>query len=185
MGYFTLFGSGDYFLMVGPAYFIFSIWVFLGLVYLYKLMPRYWSEAGIILMLLVVTVLNLSVQLKGRYEEARSSYVEQYVRNTFAIVPAGSIVIARWNEFTALKYMQEVEGMRGDLRMMVPAREKRHYKYGEVQDYLVYVRDAICKSPVVTNKVSTEIEEQYRLIPLDEQTGWFQLEPKTACDVSH
>jgi hypothetical protein len=191
MGYFTLFGSGDYFLMVGPAYFIFSIWLMLGLTSLNKLIPGRWLEGAIIAVLLSITTLNLSVQLKGRYMEARSSYVEQYVLNAFEIIPAGSIVIARWNEFTALNYMQEVEGIRGDLKIMVPAREKRIYEYGEVKDYLAYVDTKICISPVVTNKVTAGIEEQYHLISLGdmENTGdkpeWFQLEPKTPCRASN
>ncbi|MCP4274990.1 MAG: DUF2723 domain-containing protein [Gammaproteobacteria bacterium] len=187
MGYFTLFGSGDYFLMVGPAYFIFSVWVIVGLTNLNKLIPGRWMEGAITLVLLSVTTLNLYVQLKGRYIDAQSSSAEQYALEAFEIIPANSIVIARWSEFTALNYMQEVEGMRSDLRIMVPAREKRLYEYGEVMDYMAYVKAEICISPVVTNKVTEDIEEQYYLNSLGDigdEPEWFQLGPKSPCDAS-
>jgi hypothetical protein len=181
MGYFTLFGSGDYFLMVGPAYFVFSIWVMLGLVYLSKFIPGRFSLAIVPLMLLVLVASSFAMQFGGRYRAADSDHVEKYVRDAFSVIPESSIVIARWSEFTALNYMQVVEGMRPDLKIVVPARELRLYEHGGVEDYLAYVSNAICHFPVVTNKITADMEEQYHLILIANNSEWHQLESKMPC----
>jgi hypothetical protein len=184
MGYFTLFGAGDYFTMVAPAYFVFSFWAVLGLVFVGKFILDERFQWLPLLSLVVITVLSFSMQFRDRYREAHSAYAERYVLNAFAVIPDGSIVVARWNEFTALSYMQIVKDKRADLRMLVPARETRLYEYGAVQDYLEYIGEVICESPVVTNKLTDEIEKRYRYALISDEWSWYRLHSKTPCSKS-
>jgi hypothetical protein len=182
MGYFTLFGAGDYFQMVGPAYFVFSIWVVIGIQYLGRCVEGRWLERMLLGLLMAAVVLSFSGQIRSRYTQARAGFAEHYVTQAFAIIPAGSIVIARWNEFTALNYMQVVGQLRPDLKVIVPANDKRDYDFGEVDGYLTYVEDGICNTPVVTNKLTDELIDQYEYLPIGEDNWWYQLRPKGQCN---
>jgi hypothetical protein len=133
-------------------------------------------------MLLAATLLSFYSQFGDRYKEARTGFPEQYVLQAFATIPLDSVVIARWNEFTTLNYMQVVKQMRPDLKIILPAIDKRGYEFGEIDDYLSYVDGAICDSPVVTNKLTDELIDQYDYFPIGEEVWWYQLHPKSPCN---
>jgi hypothetical protein len=181
MGYFTLFGSADYFLMVAPAYFVFSIWVALGLVYLATLTENRLIDKALVLLLMCAALLSLGSQFSGRYREARAAYAERYVLEAFSIIPEGSVVIAGWNEFTALNYMQSVENLRPDLKLIVPALDAREYEFGEVADYLSFVAAEICDSPVVTNKLTEELLDGFDYASLESDSEWYEVKSKISC----
>jgi hypothetical protein len=185
MGYFTLFGAGDYFQMVAPAYFIFSIWVIVGIESLNKYAEVWWVEKILLGLLLAAALMSFYGQFGSRYKEVRTGFPERYVLEAFATIPADSIVIARWNEFTALNYMQAVKEMRPDIKIILPALDKRNYAFGEIDDYLSFVDAAICNSPVVTNKLTDELIDQYHYFPIGEEVWWYQLSPKSPCTKSN
>lgn len=177
MGYFTVFGPGDYFVMVVPAYAVLALWFALGA----DEARRRWLPSRPALLAAVpaaaLCVLNLTTQLQPRLAGARVTTAADYAARAFATLPRDSLVVARWNEFTALRYRQVLAAERGDLDLVVPARSVRHYAHGTVPDYLQAVAAAICVRPVVTNRVTPELEVLHRLAPLEGNADWLRVYP--------
>ena len=181
-GYFTVLGSGDYFVMVAPAYLIVSIWLVIGAAWLWTLLPRWlpaWTAAAVPVVLVAVAVIT---QSGSRRADAVSQEFAAYLDEALRHLPQDAIVIARWNEFTALSYRQTVEGARPDLRLLLPARTPRHYPHGAVDDYLPYIARQACERPVVTNRVTSDMEAAFRLERLAGTPRWRRLRlPPAAC----
>lgn len=179
-GYFTFLGSGDYFVMVAPAYFVVSLWVVLGAAWLWTLLPRWlpaWTATAVPFVLLAVAVLT---QSGSRRADAVSQEFAAYLDEALRYLPQDAIVVARWNEFTALSYRQTVEGARPDLQLLLPARTRRHYPHGTVDDYLPYIEELACERPVVTNRVTGDMEAAFRLERLTATPRWRQLRREAA-----
>jgi hypothetical protein len=180
LGYFTWFGSGDYFTMVAPAYLMISLWLALGA----DTVARRWLPAAPratgALVPLALVALSLVLQLQMRVADAQDTTPRAYVENAFVALPENSIVVARWNEFTALSYAQRLDGQRADLAFVVPARTLRHYPHGNVNDYLEFVTQGICSRPVVTNKLTPELDVRFGTAPVSGTAAWLQLQPLAA-----
>jgi len=163
MVYYTVFGPGDYFMMVLPAYFVFSIWISVGVQLLLRFaQQRPWQWALRLLPVLLIAGL-IVVQFNGRRIMARSLEAESFAETTFDLLPADAVAITGWKEFPTLRYYQELRGMRPDIRFIVPARSIRRYSFGEVDDYVDFVGSAICSAPVYTTKELPGLGEQYEL----------------------
>jgi len=181
MGYYTLFGSGDYYLMVVPAYFVLALWAGLGTAWLIRLTRRNAARVAAYGLLLVVTAGLLFYQLDGRRAMAQDRSAEEFVANSFDLLPKGALAVAGWRELTPLVYRQEVEQKRVDLRFILPARTQRHYMHGTVADYLPLVESSVCQVPVYTMKQTPELVEQYLLSPVPDSDEWFRVEPLAGC----
>lgn len=178
-GYFTLFGSGDYFMMVAPAYAVAAVWLALGAHAVGQMAAkgRHAELTGVGLLVAMAAVLLLT-QFESRRHDARSNQAAAYVEESFRTLPANAVVVARWNEFTLLRYYQYRWQQREDLRLLVPARRIRHYHYGDVADYLQFVSENICQRPVVTNRITDELASAYDLQDLPDSRYWKVLTPK-------
>ena len=179
-GYFTIFGSGDYFLMVAPAYLIGCIWLAKGTVALGQWWPGQgrWQKLLPVLPAFLAAVLFLT-QFDMRRQDARSTFAQDYVNEAFTILPQDSVVIARWNEFTLLRYHQYRWRLREDLHFILPARSMRHYHHGYVEDYLGFVAERVCSYPVVSNRITAELEALYRAEWLPDNDNWKVLTPRS------
>jgi hypothetical protein len=165
-GYFTLFGSGDYFLMVSTAYLAGSLWLAQGAAAL-----TFWPKAPQLITILLAGALVL-LQFSGFRMESKSTAAADYAAQTFESLPANSIAIARWNEFTVLNYYQRVGKQREDVKLILPSRSRRIYSHGSVADYLEYIELHICTQPVVTNKLTPELEAHYQVAALPATSYW-------------
>jgi len=165
-GYFTLFGSGDYFMMVSTAYLAGSLWLVQGTAVLTG-----WPKAPQLTTVLFAVALVL-LQFAGFRMEAKSTAATDYAAQTFESLPANSIAIARWNEFTVLNYYQYVGKQREDLKFILPSRSPRIYVHGNVSDYLDYIEQHICTQSIVTNKLTSELEASYQIAALPANNNW-------------
>ena len=177
IGYFTLFGSGDYFVMVGPAYLICSIWLALGAATFTARLPIAQLTGVSAVLPGLFAAAALASQIPARYAATFSTTVIDYVEESFATLPDNAVAVARWNEFTALRYEQYVFGKRLDVDFLVPAESERHYSHGTVSSYLDFIDVSICKRPVLTNKLTSAIEARYRVAEFPFSNNWKQLYP--------
>jgi hypothetical protein len=175
MAYYTIFGPGDYFMMVLPAYFVFCIWIALGALWLIDRArnPR-WEWLPRLVPVCVIAGLVL-VQFDARRLMARSFEAESFATATFEFLPSGSLAIAGRKEFPTLRYFQDVHGRRQDVRFILPARSVRRYPHGEVSDYVAFVGDAICSVPVFTLKDLPDLGDQYQLQYDDADSPWMRV----------
>ena len=67
--------------------------------------------------------------------------------------------------------------MRPDVRFILPARTPRHYRFGEVSDYIDLVSSTICAAPVYTAKELPDLEGQFELQAENINSRWKQLVP--------
>jgi hypothetical protein len=180
MGYFTLFGAGDYFTMVMPAYLVFSLWVAVALAWLVERCSPGWKKMAVSAILPAAILLSLSFQFPGRFADAGSARVATFAEQAFALLPDDSVVIAGWREFTVLMYYQQIHARRPDLTIILPARSPRHYPHGDIADYRPYVDVAICRRPVVTNRLPPDLLTDYDVVALQGQGSWHRVELRPA-----
>lgn len=171
-GYFTLQGSGDYFLMVAPVYLVCTLWLALGAEELSARWLRGRAAALLPVLLLVVLVAD---QWEERRAAAYSYDIERDVAESFAMLPPEALVVARWSDFTALRYAQVVEGMRPDIDLILPAETRRQYAHGVVEHHAELVAASICTRPVVTNRVTEQMSVTYDVLELQGPQSWAQL----------
>ncbi|MDP6437727.1 MAG: DUF2723 domain-containing protein [Gammaproteobacteria bacterium] len=179
MGYFTLFGAGDYYIMVSPAYLVFSLWVALAVDTLIRQNSKEFGKYAGLAVLPLAAILVVISQFPDRYAEARSSEVREFAEESLKMFPADSVVVAKWGEFTVLNYYQQVNGRRPDIRIILPVRNSRQYPHGVVEDYLSFVAARVCEQPVVTNKVSEGLDDIFEIQRLAPTSDWYRVIPGT------
>jgi hypothetical protein len=175
MIYYTVFGPGDYFLMVLPAYLVFSVWIAFGALWLLSYSsnrPLQWASY-LFPALLVVGL--LVYQFDGRRLMAKSLEAENFAEATFTLLPSGAVAITGFNEFATLNYYQAVLGKRPDVRIILPARSKRRYRFGEVSDYIDWLGSTICSAPVYTTKELPDLGDQYERQADNADSGWMKI----------
>jgi hypothetical protein len=175
VGYYTLFGPGDYFMMILPAYFVCSVWIGMGVGWIGD---RLGAGPFVLMCRLLPAVLVaglLVVQLEGRRAMAHALDAEEFVAATARALPDDAIVIVGWREFATLRYFQTVHGELAGHRYIVPARTVRRYQFGEVTDYLEAVAAAVCQTPVFTHKDLPELAAEYHLEPVAAGGEWLRV----------
>jgi hypothetical protein len=175
MVYYTVFGPGDYFMMVLPAYFVYAVWIALGVLWLISYVRS--PQMQWVCRLLPVFVAGglLAIQFDGRRLMAQSLEAEDFATATFELLPDGAVAIAGWGEYATLRYSQEVHGIRSDIKFLVPARSIRHYPHGEVTDYVDLVGSSICAVPVFTTKDLPDLGDQYQLQVNTAESPWMRV----------
>lgn len=180
-GYYTLFGPGDYFLMIIPAYFVLALWIGCGAFWVSDVIASRWSGALSWALPMILAASLLATQFAGRRYMAADMGPERFAEDSFAKLPADAVAIAGWKEFAVLNYFQTIRQTRTDIRLLVPARSQRIYSHGLVDDYLRFVNEAVCESPVFILKETTELKENYRFLEKQDMYPWVQLEPRDDC----
>jgi hypothetical protein len=175
MVYYTVFGPGDYFMMVLPAYFVYAVWIALGVLWLvsYVRSPR--MQWACRLLPVFIAVGLLFIQFDGRRVMAQSLEAEDFANATFELLPHDAVAIAGWAEFATLRYFQEVHGIRSDIKFVVPARSIRRYPHGNVADYVDLVGSSICAVPVFTTKDLPDLGDQYQLQVKTAERRWMRV----------
>jgi len=170
--YYTIFGPGDYYMMVLPAYFVFAICVACG----FKELQHWVADGPVKLLIACLPVMLVAglilIQINSRYAFAASSEAERFVDRAFAELPENAVAIVSWKEFSTLRYMQEVDNLRPDIRIIVAARTFRAYNFSAVDDYLIFVAEQICSSPVYTTKSLTDLPSGYSLAEVVANSPW-------------
>jgi hypothetical protein len=164
--------------MVVIAYLVFSLWLVDGAVFLAdrSRVAGYGAWALIIAMVFA----QLYQQLPDRLAAARQSPAQQFVEQTFAVLPPQAVAIAGWHQFAALKYGQAVQGRRPDVDVILPAETERFYNGARVANYLDYVAAEYCRRPILTHKVTAALTERFDLQPVAGSPGWYRLDAGAA-----
>jgi hypothetical protein len=170
--YYTVFGPGDYYMMVLPAYFVFSVCVACGLAGLRRRVVAGSSKLFIASLPLLLVAGLTFIQFNSRYAFAAATEAEQFVDAAFAELPENAVAIVSWKEFSTLRYMQKVVNLRPDIRVIVPARSPRSYDFSAVSDYLIFVTDEICSAPIYTTKALAELPSGYSLAEPVADSSW-------------
>jgi len=173
--YYSLFGPGDYYMMVLPSYFIFAIWIGVGMAELAKRLAVLPIRFVVHFIGLLIVASIVLVQLPSRTAAANVMEAEQFAASAFAILPVGAVAVVGWKDFTTLRYMQEVDKARTDLRVILPARSVRHYSFATVEDYMPFVLQELCHRPVFAHKELVDLSRQYTIDMKDYAGGWQQL----------
>jgi hypothetical protein len=181
--YYTLFGSGDYYLMVGPAYFVTAIWVASGVLWVNE--KLHWSRSSVpgCALLAIILSAQLFLQFEGRRAMARDKSAEIFAAEAFEFLPQGSVAIAGWRELTTLNYFQAIHGDRTDIRFLLPARTLRHYRHGVVEDYVPFINELVCKQPVYTMKPVPDLSAVLEPVAGVNEADWRRIKPAAgSCD---
>jgi hypothetical protein len=178
--YYTLFGSGDYYLMVSPAYFVVTIWVASGVLWINERLNWNHSSVPGYALLAIFLCAQLFLQFEGRRGMAKDKSAELFAAEVFAYLPQDAIAVTGWRELTTLNYFQAVHNRRPDLRFVLPARTGRHYRHGIVDDYVPFVTDTVCMQAVFTMKPLPDLD--LATIPLAGPVlaNWEQVVPAVA-----
>ena len=170
--YYTIFGPGDYYMMVLPAYFAFAIWFACGVTVALRSVENVAVRLFLRGFSPLLVVALLAVQFDSRYAYASSTEAEEFAEVAFAVLPENAVAIVGWKEFSTLRYMQEVKEQRPDVRVIVPARSFRLYNFAAVNDYLLFVAAEICTAPVYTIKAVADLPAEYNLAAAGLNDPW-------------
>ena len=174
MAYFTWFGSGDYYTMVVFAYALYCFWIAHGITRIVSLGKT--AFVGSAILLLAILGVLVSQQLTGRVAAARSAAVQEFIDQSFRVLPENALAIAGWQQFTALAYGQGVQQLRPDVEILLPALTARHYGNTRVLNYLELIDASYCDRPILTHKAKDELNAEFILEPLPESDGWYLLQ---------
>jgi hypothetical protein len=175
--YYTLFGSGDYYLMVGPAYFVVAIWVASGVLWVNE--KLHWNRSSMpgCALLAILLCVQLFLQFEGRRAMARDKSAEIFAAEVFAEMPQGAVAIVGWRELTTLGYFQAVQDERSDIKFLLPARTLRHYRHGVVEDYVPFISKLVCKQPVYTLKPVPDLNVVLEPAAGFYEADWHKIKP--------
>jgi hypothetical protein len=174
LAFFTAYDAADYYTMVNPAYFVFSIWVAyacwsLGQAAL-KGVPQLMHVAlAAFVMFLFVTQIR---DFRGWLQEPRQT---EYAQAVFKQLPEDALVVVPWGAFPTLLYFQQVHGQRPDLTLIISVTESRNYAHGRVNGFVPHVEQAVMQRPVVVARAYPELQALFELSPVSGLQGWYLL----------
>jgi hypothetical protein len=113
---------------------------------------------AVLVALLVAGMINLTAHLPSYVALSKSHDARRYAETLLHDAPADAIVLSNWHWFTPLRYLQEVEGLRPDVRV--------EYVYPEghslAQNVVDRIEATIPQRPVV---VTDYYEQEYSQLP--------------------
>ncbi|MGI9290251.1 MAG: protein O-mannosyl-transferase family, partial [Gammaproteobacteria bacterium] len=177
IGYYTVFGSGDYYLMVNPAYFVCMLWAGYGAHWVSQKLPVRNRLLPVYALLLLLVVAQLYTQLEGRRMMAADKSAERFTAETFEFLPQDAVAIVGWRELTPLVYQQTVHGKRPDIRFVLPAMTRRYYAHGSLDDYASFVDRVACDYPVFTMKPAAELNMESEVVAGPVEAVWRRIVP--------
>lgn len=121
--------------------------------------------AALLSMILIAGLIH--TQLRPRLQRSRSTPVTSFVHASFELFPQDAVVIASWDKFAPLLYIQRTEGLREDLviveRTLGPEPRQRTYRFGTVPDWRNYAREQTTQRPVFLDTAEEPLGEGYEL----------------------
>lgn len=173
LGFFTFYRADDYYNMVTPSYFVFSLLIAYGFNVLWLNQGRF-RVVAVTILVLTCSLLILT-QLKPRVSRANRYPVTEFSRSTFNIVPTNAVVISGWTKFPPLLYFQKTEDLRLDCTLIERSNHRRYYEHGPVDSYKTYLASMVSSRPIVIDQVDSELRSRYEVTTLDD--NWFLLKP--------
>jgi len=173
LGFFTFYRADDYYNMVTPSYFVFSLLIAYGFNALWKNQGRLRVIA--ITILALMCALLFIMQLQPRVKRANRYPVTEFSRSTFNIVPTNAVVISGWTKFPPLLFIQKTEDLRLDCTLIERSNHRRYYERGPVESYKTYLASMVSSRPIVIDQVDSELRSRYEVTTLDD--NWFLLKP--------
>jgi hypothetical protein len=173
MGYFTGYHMWDYYTMVTPSYFVFSLWIACGIYFLARQLQPAKLEFVAAVLPVVVLIGLLIPQMGSRLDRSRNTPVTDFVLSSFERLPTNAIVVANWNQFTPLLYFQRVHGLRQDLTIIELGKGIRYYSFGAIGGWpsqLRYAASAV--KPLYVFGVHDSVDTSYLFRPIG--NGWYQ-----------
>jgi hypothetical protein len=163
--------------MVGPAYFVVAIWVASGVLWVNE--KLHWNHSSVpgCTLLAILLCVQLFLQFEGRRAMARDKSAEIFAAEAFEFLPQGSVAIAGWRELTTLNYFQAVHSERSDLRFVLPARTRRYYRHGVVEDYVSFISELVCKQRVYTMKPVPDLNVVLEPVAGVNEADWRRINP--------
>lgn len=175
LGYFTFYPPEDYYTMVAPSYFAFSIAMAVGVAVLLA-SPRQIVRRAAVVGTVVILAVLFSAQIQERYRRARSREVSRFVEDTFRRMPENAVIICDWAKLTPLLYYQMMGGLRPDCTVIERKRSRRYYGRLVVSDYRSYLEQEVPSRPVAIDEVDEELESRYATAPMN--GSWFEVRPR-------
>jgi hypothetical protein len=173
LGFFTFYRAGDYYNMVTPSYFVFSLLIAYGFNVVWMNHERF-RVVALTVLVLMCSLLFLT-QLKPRVKRSNRYPVTEFSRSTFNIVPANAVVISGWTKFTPLLFFQKTEDLRMDCTLIERSNHRRYYEHGQVDSYKDYIDSKVSSRLIVIDQADSKLRSRYEVTPLDE--NWFLLTP--------
>ena len=173
LGYFTFYNAIDFYFMVTPSYFVFSLFIAYGFGAIWTKLVRFRLLS--IALLFLICILNLGIQFHQRIERAQSYKVTNFVLSSFRAFPPNAVVISHWDHFTSFLYFQKTRNLRPDCILIERTNQRRYYEQGIVDSSISYLYSQISLRPVVIDEVSSELRFRFKVTPLDKY--WFLITP--------
>lgn len=173
LGFFTFYRADDYYNMVTPAYFVFSLLIAYGFDVVWINHERF--RVVVVTILVLMCGLIFLTQLKAQVKRSNRYPVTEFSRSTFNIVPANAVVISGWTKFPPLLFFQKTEDLRLDCTLIERSNHRRYYEHGQVDSYKDYIDTKVSSRPIVLDQVDSELSLRYKVTTLDE--NWFLLTP--------
>ncbi|MBN1976754.1 MAG: DUF2723 domain-containing protein [Anaerolineae bacterium] len=118
---------------------------------------------AILVITLIAGVANLVVHLPSYVTLSQSHDARTYAETLLRDAPADAVVLSNWHWFTPMRYLQEVEGLRPDVRVEYVYPEGRSL----AQNWVDAIEATIRERPVVvTNHYAEYSQLGYRFEPL-------------------
>ena len=178
MLYFTFFDVKEYYNMVTPSYFVFSIWIAYGIGYFRSegfsartRIAAYVVSIGIIAGL-------IATQIVPRLERSRNTPVTDFVKSSFGVIPESAVIIAPWNEFTPLYYHHRALGARPDIKLVELRNTPYIREHGMIPEWQELLTNQIGSRAIVTYGIPRNLEQSYRFIAIKD--NWYQIAPLPA-----
>ena len=166
IGYFTGYTASDYYTMVTPSYFIFSLWLAYGIQELAGQAGRLRVRPLAVVAPLAVVGALVATQAGARVARSQSRQVTDFCLSSFATFPANATVIARWGRYAPLVYFQRTQGLRPDVTLVERSDSPRAYPWGVVSDWRAHACAAAARGPVVSDDADLRAPEGCRVVPL-------------------
>lgn len=173
LGYFTSYRASDFYTMVTPSYFVFSLFIAYGFAAMWTRLVRFRLLS--VAVLFVICILLLGLQFPQRIERAKSYQVTHFALSSFRKFPPNAVVISRWGRFASLLYFQKTRNLRPDCTLIERVNNRRHYEYGIVDSSISYLHSQISLRPIVIDEVSSELRSRFKVTPLDKV--WLLITP--------
>jgi hypothetical protein len=173
-GFFTAYEAADYYTMVNPAYFVYTVWVAYGAWRLGQdaRTGALWTMRTVFAALVGMLFVTQITDFRDWLQESRQT---EYAQAVFKRLPEDALVVAPWRIFPTLLYFQQVHGQRPDLTLIISVAEPRNYDHGRVNSFVSYVEQTVNQRPVAVARAYPELQEDFDLSPVSGLQGWYLL----------
>lgn len=173
MGYFTGYSASDYYTMVTPAYFVFSLWMAWGIYFLTRRLRFAKVKFFTTFIPPVLLITLIYPQIGVRFTRSQNTPVTDFVLSSFEALPNDAIVVAHWKQFTPLLFFQETQGLRPDLTIIERQNAPRHYSFGTIKSWTSPSYTVAASRPLWVYGLDDTVKITNQFQPIG--NGWYKL----------